>query len=289
MASHISMTFRPKGNSAISEQMQFRRKGKQETAKKVKRKIKLKARHFLIYFLFVGGFFFGVQKTYLFLISWDRLHVTSVEIQCSREAIKKDIERFLQGKNLGNLLLCDIGTLKEVILSHPWIKEVHMRKDFPSTVNIIITERRPAALMMCESLYLIDREGVKLQKVDPEHPGQYPLFIDEANFEHDAQAKLGLAWTCLDSLKQIKEVEVAVVDLSEYDSVKVKLKGSSTWIIFGRDHYREKMDFFLARQAVLHQYGSLEYVDLRFNDRLYIKPLEHWARNNHNSASKEAD
>jgi len=283
------MTLRSKGNSAISEQMHFRRKDTQTKTKKVKRKIKLKARHLLIYFLFVGGLFIGVQKTYLFLISWDKLNVTSVEIQGTREAVKKDIERFLHGKNLGNLLLLDISTLKESILSHPWAKEVHMRKNFPSAVKIIIRERRPVALMMCESLYLIDKEGVKLQKVDPKHPGQYPLFIDEKSFEFDAQAKLELAWACLDSLKQNKKSEVAVIDLSEYDNAKVKLKDSTTWIIFGSDRFKEKMDFFLARQAVLQQYGSLEYVDLRFKDRLYIKPLENWARNNDISTSKEAD
>ena len=289
MASHISMTLHSKGNSAVSDQMHFRRKDKQTKTKKVKRKIRLKARHFVIYFLLVGGLFFGVQKAYLFLISWDRLDVTSVEIQCTRENIRNDIERFLQGKHLGNLLLLDIETLKENILSHPWIKEVHMRKNFPSTVHILIKERIPVALMMGESLYLIDKEGVKLQKVDPQHPGTYPVFIDDASFEHDAQAKLELAWACLDSLKEHDEIEVTHVELSEYENVKIKLKNSSTWIIFGHDHFKEKMDFLLARQNVLHQYGHLEYIDLRFKDRLYIKPLENWAGNNNIRASKEAD
>lgn len=289
MASHISMTLRAKANSAISDQMHFRRKDTQTKTKKVKRKIKLKARHLLIFFLFIGGLFIGLQKTYLFLISWDKLNVTNVEIQCTREGVKKDIDRFLQRFNLGNLLLLDIGTIKESLLSHPWIKDVHMHKTFPSTVKIIIRERIPAALMMCESLYLIDREGIKLQKVDPKYPGSYPLFIDDTNFEYDAQAKLDLAWECLESLKQCKKIEVAIIDLSEYDNARVKLKRSSTWIIFGHDRFKEKMDFFLARQAVMKKYGPLEYVDLRFKDRLYIKPLENWTRKTNISSSKEAD
>jgi cell division septal protein FtsQ len=269
--------------------MHFRRKDKQTKTKKMKRKIKLKARHFLIYFLFVGGLFFGIQKTYLFLISWEKLTVTQVDIQCTRKAVQNDIERFLHGKNLGNLLLCDLDTLKENLLGHPWIKEVHMRKSFPSTVRMTIIERVPAACMMCESLYLIDKDGVRLQKVDPKYCGQYPLLIDDRKFEYDAQIKLDLAWACLDSLKQDSEIEVAVMDLSEYDNVKVKLKDSSTWLILGRDYFKKKMTFFLARQSVLHQYGSLEYVDLRFNNRLYIKPLENWARNNLISSDKEAN
>jgi cell division septal protein FtsQ len=269
--------------------MQFRRKDRQPKTKKLKRKIKLKARHFMIYFLFVGGLFFGVQKAYLFLISWDKLNVMNIDIQCTREGVRKDIERFLQNKYLGNLLLLDIDTLKENMMSHPWIKEIHMRKNFPSSVSILIKERTPVALMKSDSLYLIDQEGVKLQKVDPQYPGRYPVFIDEQNFAHDAQVKLDLAWTCLDSLRQHDDIEVAFVDLSEYDNVKIKLKDSSTWIIFGRDQFDEKIDFFLARQNVLKQYGSLEYVDLRFKDRLYIKPNENWAGYNNISASKEAN
>jgi len=289
MASNISMTFRSKSHSAISETMHFRRKDKQPKTKKVKRKIKLRARHFLMYFLFVGGLFLGVQKTYLFLISWEKLNVTHIDIQCTREAVRSDIKRFLQGKSLGNLLLCDISTLKENLLSHPWIKDVHMRKSFPSTVEIVIIERNPVALLMSESLYLIDKEGVKLQKVDPEQPGQYPLLVDDKAFVHDIQTKLDLAWDFLDSLTQNNETEIAVIDLSEYNNVKVKMKDSPTWLILGYDHFTEKIDFFMTHQDILYPYGSLEYVDLRFNNRLYIKPHDHWARTNPISLSKEAD
>jgi cell division septal protein FtsQ len=289
MASHISMTFRSKGHTAISDTMHFRRKDKQTKTKKMKKKIKIKARHFVICFLFVGGLFFGVQRAYLFLISWDKLNVTRIDIQCTREGVRNDIERFFQGKYLGNLLLLDIGTLKENILRHPWIKEVHMRKSFPSSVNILIKERIPVALMKSESLYLIDKDGIKLQKVDPQYPGQFPIFIDNKNFAHDTQAKLDLAWACLDSLQKRDQIEVAFVDLSEYDNVRIKLKGVSTWIIFGHDRFEEKMEFFLARQNVLQQYGPLEYVDLRFKDRLYIKPHENWAKSDHIHANKEAD
>ncbi|MBN1222164.1 MAG: FtsQ-type POTRA domain-containing protein [Candidatus Aminicenantes bacterium] len=289
MATQISTTLGYKHRSAVAEPLHFRRKDSRSKTKKVRRKIRLKVKHILTYFFLIGGFFFSIQKSYLFLISWEKLNVSQVEIQCKKKSVEEKVRQFLKGKYLGNLILLDMDTLKKNLLTHPWIKDVHMRKSFPSTVRIDIKERVPFALLRSEALYLIDRDGVKLQKVDPEHSGSYPLLTDTHHFKNDVAPKLNLARECLDSLNISQELKVAAIDLSEYDNAKVKLKDSPTWIIIGNDNFRGKIEFLLTHQDILQHYGILEYVDLRFKNRLYIKPLENWARNNIISPGKEAN
>jgi len=289
MATPIGATWRYKGQSAVAESLQFRRKDKEEKTKKIRRRVKLRAKHILTYFFLVGGIFLVVQKVCLFLISWEKLSVTRVDVQCQKEGVREDVTRFLRGKHLGNLVLLDIHTLKKSLLTHPWIKDVHVRKSFPSTVRIEIKERIPFALMESEALYLIDREGVKLQKVDPEHPGSYPLLKDAHLFKNDITAKLDLAWECLESFKSRQIQPVSAIDLTEYDNARVQLRDSPTWFILGGANIKEKIDLLLTHQDTLEPYGVLEHVDLRFKDRLYIKPLESWAGNDIVSTDKEAN
>jgi len=289
MATQISTALRYKRRPAAAEPMHFRRNDGKVKTRKVRRKIKLKFKHILACFFLILGIFFSIQRSYLFLISWKKFDVRHLEIQCRKLSVKEDITQFFRGKSLGNLMLLDMGMIKKALLSHPWIKDVHVRRSFPSTVKIDIKERQPAALMKSEALYLIDREGVKLQKVDPAHPGAYPILTDTRHFQKHVSAKLNLAWDCLDSLEAVRKMAVEVIDLTEYGNAKVKLKNSPTWIIFGSGDFKRKIEFLHAHQNTVQSYGALEYVDLRFKDRLYLRPLESWARNNAFSTDKEAN
>jgi cell division septal protein FtsQ len=289
MASHATPPLRYKANVFLSEPLHFRRKEKKSKPKKVQRKIKLKFRHILISFLVIGGLFTLFQRAYLFLISWDKLNVDRIEVSCPKEKIAEDIHQFLEGKHLGNLLILDIHTLKEKLVVHPWIKDVRVRKNFPSTLKIAILERQPSAVLKGSRFSLIDREGIKLQEIGSLYNWNLPLFVDENNFNEDIAEKLNLAWAFLDNLNPSMRESVATVDLTEYETVKVRLKESPTWIIIGENQFQERMKLYLAQEPFLKEYGPLEYVDLRFEERIYIKPQKLFAKDISPSIKKEAN
>ena len=131
-------------------QTSYRRKrGKIET-KKIHRKIKLKLRHILLTFVLLVGFFYGFSRLYLFLITWEKLIIDKVEIICQKEEIQRDFQHYFEKRYLGNLLLLNIGNLQELLATHTWIEDVHIRKIFPSTIRIEATDRIPIALLKKE-------------------------------------------------------------------------------------------------------------------------------------------
>jgi cell division septal protein FtsQ len=289
MASHATPPLRYKAAVFLSEPLHFRRKEKKSKPRKMQRRIKLKFRHILISFLLLSGLFTLFQRTYLFLISWDKLNVDRIEVSCPKEKIAEDIRQFLEGKRLGNLLILDIHTLKEKLVVHPWIKDVRVRKKFPSTLKIAILERQPFAVLKGSCLSLIDREGIKLQEISSLYNWDLPLFVDENNFNKDIAEKLNLAWAFLDNLNPSMRESVATVDLTEHETVKVRLKESPTWIIIGENQFQERMKLYLAQEPYLKEYGPLEYIDLRFEERIYIKPQKLFAKDISPSIKKEAN
>lgn len=115
-----------------------------------------------------------------------------------------------------------------------------------------------------------------------------PLFVDSKNFEENIAEKLDLGWAFLDNLDPSEREAIAVLDLTEYENAKVKLKESPTWIIIGESRFHERMKFYRAQEPLFKQYGPIEYVDLRFEERIYIKPQKLFANDISPSMIKEA-
>jgi cell division septal protein FtsQ len=289
MAYNLNPTVRHRTHSLLAEQMQFQRgRGKIKT-KKIQRKIKLKFKHILFYIILLGGIFYSLQQSYLFLISWDKLNIQEVEVISQKPEIKQEIQQFLEGKRLGNILLLDISLLQEKFTAHRWIKEVRVRKILPSSLKIEIHTRTPAALLKHNHTYVIDEEGVFLEQIKQGDTVNLPLLIDSNLFQKDYEGKLNLAWECLRSLSPEEKEQLEVLDLTEYENVTVRLKENQTRLILGNDRFSEKIRLYTRMQTKLEKYGDLEYIDLRLHDRFYIKPRKTMPRGNLiPNANKEA-
>lgn len=289
MAFNLNAAVHSRARSYVSEPMHFQRREGKTKKKKIQRKIKLRFRHILFYIILMGGIFFALQRSYLFLICWDKLDIQDVTVISSMPRIQQEIQQFLEGKHLGNILLLDIGLLQGKFTAHRWIKEVRVRKILPSTLKIEIKERTPAALLKQRHTYLIDEEGVFLEKMEQEERMDLPLLVDSNKFQKDYEEKINLAWECLHSLSPSQKEQVEVLDLSEFENVTVKLKDNPTRLILGNERFSEKINLYTRLRTRLERFGNLEYVDLRLHDRLYIKPKNTLAqRNTTPNASKEA-
>jgi cell division septal protein FtsQ len=256
----------------LSSSLQYRRRGERTRTKKIQKKFKVKLIHILLAFLLLTGLFVLIQQTYLFLITWDNLDVRSFEIDCQKAGVKEEIAELFQGKKLGNILLVNIDHLQDMLERHRWVKEVCVRKIFPSSLRIEVQERIPAAVVKKDKFYLIDRDGILLEETDPQERHDLPLLTDSDGFKTHYQEKLKLAWRCLDSLPAPERELIEVMDLSEYANVVAHLRGEKTRLKLGADRFHQKLKTFRQYQAKLEKFEPLEYVDLRFGDRLYLKP-----------------
>ncbi len=288
MATQVNPTLRHRIRSSFPEAFYFQRREEEVKRKKIQRRVKLKLFHILLFFLLLGGTFYSIQRIYLFLISWDNLNIKETIIVCSKNEVREEIQQSLKGKNLGNIFLLDIGHLQEAIRAFRWVEEVRVRKIFPCTLNIEIKERTPFAFLKKESLDLIDRWGVELEKVESEETMDLPVLIDSNEFQKDFKEKLKLAWECLSSLSPSEKNLIEVIDLTDCENITVQLKNDETRLVLGNDQYSSKLKLFAAYRAELEKFGELEYADLRFPRRLYFKLKAATGQESIPSAYKEA-
>jgi cell division septal protein FtsQ len=271
MAMEIRSSLKLRREPFLSSSIQFRRREKRTKPKRIQKKFKVRLIHILFAFLLLVGLFVLIQQIYLFLITWDNLNVKNIEVTCQKTEVKQEMIQFFQDKRLGNILLVNIDHLQEKLGSHRWVKNICVRKIFPSSLSIEIRERIPVAVVKKDHFYLIDREGVLLERINQEHIGDLPLLVDSDGFQNHYREKLKLAWECLDSLPAQERERLEVLDLSEYANVVVKMEGDDTRLKLGADQFHQKLKTFRQYQPRLEKFEPLAYVDLRFQDRLYLK------------------
>jgi cell division septal protein FtsQ len=239
-------------------------------------------------FVFLAGFFLVLHQVFLFAFSWDKLDIKNVYISCENQAIKNDAQDMIEDYTFGNILLFDSNNLQEIIKSFTRVKNVTIRKIFPLSLNISIEERKPFAVLRKEFLYVIDTEGVIVSQLKT-HNLPLPLLFDENNFKDYYKEKIDLARECLEKMTPKERQNIEILDLSENLNIKVKTRDSFTWLILGNNRFEEKYRRFFAEKAYLERYGDLEYVDLRFQDRFFIKPLKDYSIKDMATNAKEVN
>jgi len=271
MAVHINSAIEFKDRGFLVESMKYRRKkGKMKTQKR-QRKRKILAKHILFLFSLIGGLFFLAQQTYIFLITWEDLSIQTIQIECRDTEVREGISQFLNGIELGNFFLLNVRDLQETLKKQPMIKDASVRKMFPATIQVDIMERIPEAYVQMEKVHMIDREGVRIRQTALNQKRRLPLLVDTNLFRRDYDDKLNTAWACLDGITEELKDQISVLDVSREDKIIVHMRDSETRIFIDQNRFQEKLLLLQDIRTRLSQFGSIEYIDLRFQNRIYFK------------------
>jgi cell division protein FtsQ len=272
---YLNPPFRFRPPAASGEPALFQRGLEKAPVKRVQRTLLVRPGHIAAFFLLIAAVFFGLAKGYVLLITTSEFDIQTTRVESKHEFVAGDVRALADPARLGNLLALDIGKLERLVESHPWVREARLRKVFPSEVRIEITEREPAAVLKSgESLVVVAEDGVVLGRPADGADLGLPLLTDDGRFRDRYHEKLALAWRCLKSLTAEELASVEALDVTRLDSPGLTLKGQPTRIILGPERFSEELREYLAnKDAWETQSGPLEYVDLRFEDRVYLKPL----------------
>lgn len=132
--------------------------------------------------LYKGRFFYLKQLTQIFLVIFgvvsalallnyfrhsEALSIRKVEVLGELTHMTKDEVIQLSGLKYGDkLFTVSFSDIRENILRFSWIEAVRIRREFPDTIQIFVTERKPMALLLAGSLYLMDESGKIFKKLE---------------------------------------------------------------------------------------------------------------------------
>lgn len=187
-----------------------------------------------------------------------------------------------------SLVRSDLESWRRRLLASSWVRDASLRRSLPSTVEVALTERQPIGIGRSNgALRLIDEHGVSIDDYGPQYANFDLPIVDglgsgaSDGLQADA-ARAGLAARIIAALKTDAEIgrRLSQVDVSDPHNGAVMLSGDSALVYVGEDRFLPRLQSYLDLAAALRErVTDIDYVDLRFEDRMYVRPAGRTEKN----------
>jgi len=248
-----------------------------------KKKSIFKSRIFWLSFLFFvllgGAFYFFVFSSFFqikqIIISGNQKVKTQEIEKVFNKRIKKKII-FLDTKSIFTANLKAIN--QEILDRYPQILRIKSKRSFPDILNVNIQERKPIGIWQKgKEFFYFDKEGVIFERANE---FKKPVILCEVEkpiiFGKPIIKKENL-YSILEINKRLKSFGIDIKDfIISGDEKKLKVETEDGWyILFNleRDVPDQIFNFKLVFEEKIspEKKENLEYVDLRFGNRIFFK------------------
>lgn len=164
--------------------------------------------------------------------------------------------------------------ISQRILKSPWIKSVRVRKEFPETLSIVVSEVVPFALLDVNGhVFLTDDKGTFLEELKDNPIPFLPIITGDPFKEKEGFSDaLTLAKTMNDMGFSSERDQIEIV-LSKPQEITSIIDG--TVIKIGAGEYREKLERLLELEEEIQKRKiPVDYIDLRFANKVVVKPIK---------------
>ena len=210
------------------------------------------------------------------------LAVSRIQVHGNVRLSSGEVETLVRDLRGTNILTADLTGSRTKLLESRWVSSVAFRRVLPSTIEVIVSERQPFGLCRIRGqLFLIDRDGTVVDEFGPKYvmfdlpivdglltaPRSGKPAIDERRAE--------LAARLVDAIQDSQELvaRVSQIDVNDPHDAVVLLDDDPALLHVGEDRFRERLTSYLQIAPTLRErIPDIDYVDLRFEQRLYVKP-----------------
>ncbi len=199
-----------------------------------------------------------------------------------------EVLALVEGLRGENILAAPLDHWQRKLLSTPWVESATIRRVLPSTVEITIRERRPMGIgRIGMAMYLIDGNGVIIDEYGPIYADiDLPIIDGLAASPQDGGsivdvARAEFAAAVIDGLAARPELlaQVSQLDVSNLHDAVVILDGDAALLRLGDADFAARLQQYVdLAPALRERVPTIDYVDLRFDERLYVRPARTAAR-----------
>ena len=216
------------------------------------------------------------------------LQISHMTVRGHERLSTGEVLALVDGLHGQNILSVSLDQWQTRLLSSPWVESATIRRVLPSTVEIVVRERRPMGIgRLGAAMYLIDAKGVVIDEYGPSYadidlpiidglatsPRDGGSIIDQPRAEFAARV-IGAVATRPDIAKLVSQLDVG--DL--HDAVAI-LDGDPALLRLGDTDFVARLQQYIdLAPALRERLSAIDYVDLRFGERLYVRPVKSTAQ-----------
>jgi cell division septal protein FtsQ len=211
------------------------------------------------------------------------LQVSRISVRGHERLSSGEVLALVEGLRGRNILTVDLVELQRRLLASSWVEEAHVRRVLPSRVDIRLRERRPIGIgRLASALYLVDASGVVIDEYGPNYVElDLPIIDGLAASPADGDgavdaARAGLAARVIDGLRSRPDLaeRVSQIDVSDAHDAVVILDQDTVMLRLGEEAFADRIQEYLdIAPALRERVAEMDYVDLRFDGRLYVRPV----------------
>ena len=249
-----------------------------------KRNWRASVRTLLIWIAVVGAVTYGALRTSALVAHAHVLEVEKIVVRGNERLSKGEVLALLNGLRGENLMWTDLNVWRARLMASPWVRDAALRRSLPSTVEVVVSERQPIGIGRINGdMYLVDERGVIIDQYGPQYADIDLPIIDgllaapSGGGSMTDEGRADLAARVIAAVKSKPAIarRLSQVDVSDLHNASVILSGDSAMIQLGDDQFLARLQSYLDLAPTLRErVADIDSVDLRFDDRIYVKPTK---------------
>jgi cell division protein FtsQ len=210
------------------------------------------------------------------------LQVRHISVHGNVRLSSGDVQGIIEGLQGSSILTADLSEYRRRLMSSPWVSDVMFRRVLPGTIDVFVSERRPMGLCRLGStLYLVDPRGTLIDEFGPQYAEFDLPIIDGLVRSPNAgqpsidEERADLAARVIEALAPRKDLaeRLSQIDVRDAHDAVVLLQDDPALLHLGDEKFLERVQSYVDLAAALRQrVPEIDYVDLRFDERVYVRP-----------------
>ena len=231
-----------------------------------------------------GALAYGLYRSTAIAAHAHVLQVDKITVRGNERLSKGEVLAVLGGLRGESLVWTDLDAWRKRLTASPWVRDAALRRSLPSTVEVVISERQPIGVGRINGdMYLVDERGVIIDQYGPQYADLDLPIIDGLSAAAAGggsltdEGRADLAARVIGAVRSKPAIarRLSQVDVADLHNATVILSGDPAIIELGEDQFLARLQSYLDLAPTLRErVADIDYVDLRFDDRIYVRPTK---------------
>jgi cell division septal protein FtsQ len=208
------------------------------------------------------------------------LTVTRITVSGNQRMSSGEVRALLSEALGASMVTIDLESWRQRLLTAPWVADAAIRRLLPGTLAVAIEERQPMGVgRLDDALFLVDDTGTIIDEFGPNYAELDLPVIDGLVSPRGGDTlvetgRAALAGRLVAELQRRPDLaqRISQIDVSDGRDAVVVLKGDAAHVRVGDGRFAERLQSYLDLAPTLReQVPNIDYVDLRFDERVYVR------------------